>query len=467
MGGVSPNPSNRACPLLLRQSGLCLASSAMTAVLSFGIRTAILGVPVVIPRSLLSSSSSPPPSSSTSLGKKKGPAPSPFFLPTYLLPALFLSSPTVSAAHRRCPLPPPATSIPLLPVAAVGHHIPISHAAAAAPNVYAPAASSHRPSLSFLDHAQPPLTALVIATQPLPPLLCNSRSQPLPSPNLPSSSPRQYTTLAAAAFLSSLCHCAPHADTTTSSLPTLGHRPAAAASRCPATSPLPVSPTAAVSPPCHCHRSSLPTLLFLSSSSSSLSDSRCYLPSQSQSPPLCSARTFLPLPLQPPQPPPRSRPPLPPRPPLFLPSAPHDTTASSLAAAALAVATAFKCAPALLSSSIAAASNSSSPAATSAAALAARQPLAASSRANSLCSNQRESKITTANNHRMERLPHKTSMTATPKGRPIAYTKWRPYLIDQKIVTRGKYPGSKYPRISMLLSLEDKADLKRTGLLGP
>ncbi|RWW88010.1 hypothetical protein BHE74_00003132 [Ensete ventricosum] len=35
MGGVSPNPSNRACPparpLLLRHSGLCLASSAMTA----------------------------------------------------------------------------------------------------------------------------------------------------------------------------------------------------------------------------------------------------------------------------------------------------------------------------------------------------------------------------------------------------------------------------------------------------
>ncbi|RWW33082.1 hypothetical protein GW17_00002218 [Ensete ventricosum] len=34
------------------------------------------------------------------------------------------------------------------------------------------------------------VTALVAATQPLPPLLYSSRSQPLPSPYLPSSSPR-------------------------------------------------------------------------------------------------------------------------------------------------------------------------------------------------------------------------------------------------------------------------------------
>ncbi|RZS10752.1 hypothetical protein BHM03_00042017, partial [Ensete ventricosum] len=64
----------------------------------------------------------------------------------------------------------------------------------------------------------------------------------------------------------------------------------------------------------------------------------------------------------------------------------------------------------------------------------------------------------------MERLPHKTSITAASEGRPIAYTKWRHCLIDQKIVTRGKYPGLKYPRSSMLLSLEDKTDLKRAGL---
>ncbi|RRT37298.1 hypothetical protein B296_00042558 [Ensete ventricosum] len=61
----------------------------------------------------------------------------------------------------------------------------------------------------------------------------------------------------------------------------------------------------------------------------------------------------------------------------------------------------------------------------------------------------------------MDRLPHKTSMTAAPKGRPIAYTKWRPYLIDQTIMTRDKYFRPKYPRSPMLLSLEDKADLKK------
>ncbi|RRT73519.1 hypothetical protein B296_00008799 [Ensete ventricosum] len=103
--------------------------------------------------------------------------------------------------------------------------------------------------------------------------------------------------------------------------------------------------------------------------------------------PLCSTCTLLPLPLQPPQPPPQSHPPLPPRPHLFLPSAPHGTTASSLTAAALTAAIAFKCAPALLSSQIAAASHSSTPATTSATTLTARHPLAASNRANSLCSN--------------------------------------------------------------------------------
>ncbi|RZR77668.1 hypothetical protein BHM03_00002791 [Ensete ventricosum] len=104
--------------------------------------------------------------------------------------------------------------------------------------------------------------------------------------------------------------------------------------------------------------------------------------------PLYSACTLLPLSLQPPQSPPRLCPPLPPRSPLFLPFAPHDTTASSLAVAALAVVAAFKCAPALLSSSITTVSHSSPPIATSVATLIARQPLVISSRSNSLYSNR-------------------------------------------------------------------------------
>ncbi|RZR77354.1 hypothetical protein BHM03_00002395 [Ensete ventricosum] len=82
-------------------------------------------------------------------------------------------------------------SCTFLPAAAAGHHIPISPAAAATPNADTPVASSRRSSPSFLGHAQPPLAALVAATQPL------------PSPNLPSSSPRQRSTIAVVAFLSS------------------------------------------------------------------------------------------------------------------------------------------------------------------------------------------------------------------------------------------------------------------------
>ncbi|RZS13046.1 hypothetical protein BHM03_00044561 [Ensete ventricosum] len=67
----------------------------------------------------------------------------------------------------------------------------------------------------------------------------------------------------------------------------------------------------------------------------------------------------------------------------------------------------------------------------------------------------------------MERVLHKSTMTTTPKGRLIAYTKWRPYSIDRKVVMSDKYPGQKYSRSLMLLSLEDKTDLKRVGLLGP
>ncbi|RRT35240.1 hypothetical protein B296_00039409 [Ensete ventricosum] len=73
------------------------------------------------------------------------------------------ASPTTALAGPRCPL--------LLPHRVVE-------------------ASSRRSSLSFLGHAHPPLATIVSATQPLPPLLYSSRSQPLPSPHLPSSSLR-------------------------------------------------------------------------------------------------------------------------------------------------------------------------------------------------------------------------------------------------------------------------------------
>ncbi|RRT63196.1 hypothetical protein B296_00023764 [Ensete ventricosum] len=67
----------------------------------------------------------------------------------------------------------------------------------------------------------------------------------------------------------------------------------------------------------------------------------------------------------------------------------------------------------------------------------------------------------------MKRGLQKTTMITAPEGRPIAYTKWRPYLIDQRVVMRDKYHGPKYFRSLMLLSLEYKADLKRAGLIGP
>ncbi|RZR78176.1 hypothetical protein BHM03_00003446 [Ensete ventricosum] len=76
--------------------------------------------------------------------------------------------------------------------------------------------------------------------------------------------------------------------------PALGHRPTTIASYCPATSPLPVSPATAVSPPYHRRRPSLPTLLLLSSSSSSPQNSHCHLPSQPQPPPFAvPAPSFL------------------------------------------------------------------------------------------------------------------------------------------------------------------------------
>ncbi|RZR87233.1 hypothetical protein BHM03_00014596 [Ensete ventricosum] len=107
----------------------------------------------------------------------------------------------------------------------------ISPAAATASKADASAASSCRSSLSFLDHAQH-RSQPSSSPQSLPPILCSSHSQPLPSPHLSSSNPRQRTTLAAAAFLSSLCRC-----------PTSSSRP----------SPLPCSPQS-LSPATLLHR---------------------------------------------------------------------------------------------------------------------------------------------------------------------------------------------------------------------
>ncbi|RRT63455.1 hypothetical protein B296_00041921, partial [Ensete ventricosum] len=49
----------------------------------------------------------------------------------------------------------------------------------------------------------------------------------------------------------------------------------------------------------------------------------------------------------------------------------------------------------------------------------------------------------TAISHRRKRILQKTTMTTAREDRPIAYTKWRPYLIDQRVVMRGKYPRLK------------------------
>ncbi|RWW60355.1 hypothetical protein BHE74_00032657, partial [Ensete ventricosum] len=149
-----------------------------------------------------------PPSSSSPHDRRLQPAATPYAI-------VAVSSPLPPIAHppslpspllRRCPSLSSfllAVAHPFfLPSAAADHHIPISPAAAAAPNVDAPAASC-RSSLFFLGHAQPQLAALVAATQPLPPFLCSSRSHhchpliyrrpaldsALPLPLLPSSPP--------------------------------------------------------------------------------------------------------------------------------------------------------------------------------------------------------------------------------------------------------------------------------------
>ncbi|RWV96423.1 hypothetical protein GW17_00040867 [Ensete ventricosum] len=195
--------------------------------------------------------------------EEEGPAPSPFFLPTYLLPPLFLSSsPTVATAHRRYPLPRPplslsATSIPLLPAAAAGHHIPISLAVVAAPNVDATATSSHRLSLSFLGDTQPLLVALVAATQPLPSLLYSSCRPSLPSLFIPSSQPPTTISLSSsttAATTPSLATAPPAHSHLFPPLPCC-HPP----NRCPFLLPPPLATTA--TPPCsipRCHSNRCP-----------------------------------------------------------------------------------------------------------------------------------------------------------------------------------------------------------------
>ena len=58
---------------------------------------------------------------------------------------------------------------------------------------------------------------------------------------------------------------------------------------------------------------------------------------------------------------------------------------------------------------------------------------------------RRGNKVTTTTGHRMERVLQKTAMTTTPESRPIAYTikKWKPCLLDQRVVMRRRYPVTK------------------------
>ncbi|RRT36816.1 hypothetical protein B296_00031356 [Ensete ventricosum] len=246
---------------------------------------------------------------------------------------------------------PPASRLSLSSAAAfVGLHCPI----AAQPRCSLPCRNS-RPPLPSLTVGcclpTPIIDSAVVLLLCLLPTTCR-RYPLLQSPLLPAAFPP--TTATVIIFLSSF--------------------PAAAATRrrCPLPWP-PLPPSAA----------SVPLFpLLLSSLFQPLSSSLAATIT-----PLYSACTLHPLSLQPPQSLPRLCPPLPPRSSLFLPFAPHDTTASSLVAAALAAIAAFKCAPALLSSSIATVSHSSPPIATSVATLTARQPLVVSSRSNSIYSN--------------------------------------------------------------------------------
>ncbi|URD72806.1 hypothetical protein MUK42_36441 [Musa troglodytarum] len=55
---------------------------------------------------------------------------------------------------------------------------------------------------------------------------------------------------------------------------------------------------------------------------------------------------------------------------------------------------------------------------------------------------RRKSKVTVITSHRMERVFQKAALTTTPESQPITYTitKWRPYLLDQRVMMRCKYP---------------------------
>ncbi|RZS12434.1 hypothetical protein BHM03_00043879, partial [Ensete ventricosum] len=257
---------------------------------------------------------------------------------------LFLSSfPTAAVAYCRCPLlrpplPPPTTSIPLLPATAAGHpchlpsfsryrtksrrHSPVAPAFCSQPPTAATAAlvssSKKIVAVALTDHGRCLLPSLPAASSPRPPATSSYASSPRPVvATKPSSDapPKPSPTLSSSSSFafSSLCRSPRRTPLPPSSLPSRFYRSQALVCR------------------------SLVLLFFIIAGQP--------LPSSlaTTATPLCSARTLLPLPLQPPQPPPRSRPPLPP---LFLPFAPHNTTASSLAVDALTATAAFKSAPA-------------------------------------------------------------------------------------------------------------------------
>ncbi|RWW37400.1 hypothetical protein BHE74_00057487, partial [Ensete ventricosum] len=333
------------------------------------------------------------------------------FLPRFLVGPLCSPAAAVLARPRCSPavaalvgpwclfFPLPQPSPPPSPAPIVGHHLPFSSTAAflqCLPTIIATAFVAllcHSPLRIPLPHRFPAAPLPSLSQQSPAPAILNRwllstsscthrrrcrRPPPMPPPHglppLPTASHSRCPLLQ-----SPLLHMAFPPTTATaviflSSFPTV----AAARHRFPLPRP-PLPPLATYVPLFHLLLSSLFQL-----PPSSLAATAA---------PLCSACTLLPLSLQPPQPPHRPRP-LPSRPPLFLPFAPHDTTASSLVTATLATAVAFKCALALLSSSIVAAIHSSPSTVISAATLVARQPLATSSRANSLCNNRCPSPIT-------------------------------------------------------------------------
>ncbi|RZS18003.1 hypothetical protein BHM03_00050209 [Ensete ventricosum] len=63
----------------------------------------------------------------------------------------------------------------------------------------------------------------------------------------------------------------------------------------------------------------------------------------------------------------------------------------------------------------------------------------------------------------MKRGLQKTTITIAPEDRHIDYIKWRPYLIDQKVVMYDEYLELKYSRNLMLLRHEGKSVRTLTG----